>query len=513
MGKVVENINLAYQFFQVVNEAPLSPALMIENHLYSYEDLHLQASTLANYFIKQNLQRISILTRVNLDSYVGMLACHYAGVCYVPIRADEPMQRIEEMIKDSESQAIIGDIRQLTKFNENKFLLIAPNVKKNTDQKLVTLGCLKICTNFSPKPLKHSDLVYIRYTSGSTGQPKGVLITAQNLHWFMSTMKSYYQFSHVDKFANWASLSFDASVFEYSLAWFSGGCLYVIPEKEKMAPGHFIKKHAITVWYGIPNVINWMSKLNMLKENNFPSLRLSLFVGDVFRVDDAKKWQIAAPNSRIENLYGPTEATVSCSLYPVKPDGNSKNYKAIISIGQPIDAMEFIVVDDEFKPVPNGQPGELLIAGPQVSPGYWNRDKLNQEKFISKKFKTRKNSNWYRSGDLCYCDEEGDYFYIGRIDNQCKIHGVRVELEEIEYQCKIASLAEEVIVLAVPDSNNLGQDIIAFLVKPKRVAMEIKATLKTLLPSYLIPNKFIILDKLPYNQNGKVDRLTLANTV
>jgi non-ribosomal peptide synthetase component F len=279
-----------------------------------------------------------------------------------------------------------------------------------------------------------------------------------------------------------------------------------VPQHELLSPVQFIARERISIWFSVPSIISRLMRLKLLKPNSFPSLRLSLFCGEVLSEQAVKAWQKAAPNSRIENLYGPTEATVACFNFTCGCSGES-----VVPIGRPFPGTLAAVVNENFEFLTANQRGELLLAGAQVSPGYCLRPDLTAEKFITLMHPTLGLQRWYRTGDLVIQDQQQIFHYLARIDNQVKVAGFRIELEEVESHLKKLLVSDEVALTAIQYAGETR--LVAVLCLPDINIAQIKSALKTYLPDYMIPHFWHVLPCLPYNQNDKIDRKQLNKCI
>jgi acyl-coenzyme A synthetase/AMP-(fatty) acid ligase len=272
-----------------------------------------------------------------------------------------------------------------------------------------------------------------------------------------------------------------------------------------MAPAKFIKEHAITVWFSVPSIIGMMKRVKALRRGSFPSLRYSIFCGEPLPLSAVQAWQEAAPNSTIDNLYGPTEATVACLLQPVGASPIVTRERQIISIGCPFGGMEAAIVSPTsgifLSP---GHRGELAVAGPQLAAGYFHSPELT-----AKRFPFIGGKRWYLTGDLAYQDVERRFHHLGRIDNQVKVNGYRIELEEVETHLRAICGTELVAAVAWPVAHGSAGGIVCFYVGKERTSEVVRGKLAKEIPAYMVPNRIFVVDSLPLNSNGKVDRNSL----
>jgi len=267
----------------------------------------------------------------------------------------------------------------------------------------------------------------------------------------------------------------------------------------------------LTAWFSVPSTVIFMRRLGKLKPGLYPRLRLSLFCGEALPVEVVREWSLAAPNSIIENIYGPTELTIGCTAYrwdnrtsPVECE------QGIVPIGEPFEDMEALIVDEELREVAPGCEGELLMSGPQLSHGYWCDDEKTRRAFVSV---ADRKGNYYRTGDrLRRSGRDKPLIYLGRLDNQVKILGHRVELGEVETVVRNLSGVAGVVAVAWPNRSN-ADGIELFLEAEKFDTELLTKQLKTKLPYYMLPRRIRTLPRLPLNPNGKYDRKGLQAMV
>jgi acyl-coenzyme A synthetase/AMP-(fatty) acid ligase len=244
--------------------------------------------------------------------------------------------------------------------------------------------------------------------------------------------------------------------------------------------------------------------MKLLTPGAFPSLRYSLFAGEPLPLNSAVAWQEAAPGSTVENLYGPTEATVVCIGERIGEHPNVTPDRGIIALGQPLPGTAVTVLDSELNPLPPNKPGQIALAGLQVSQGYFEQPELTRQQF-----RIIAGTRWYLTGDLGYQDSSGAFHHLGRIDNQVKVLGNRVELEEVEMHLREVCQSDMVGALAWPMAHGTAQGLVAFVSGTERSSSQVKQAMEKRVVGYMVPKVVHVLPTLPLNANGKVDRQAL----
>jgi amino acid adenylation domain-containing protein len=358
-----------------------------------------------------------------------------------------------------------------------------------------------------PMEVRPDDPAYLLFTSGSTGTPKAVLVAQANLRAFLDAASSRYGFTENDRFSQTFNLTFDLSAFDMFAAWEAGACVCCPSDKTLLNPARFIRDSNLTVWFSVPSIALFMRRLGTLKPESFPSLRWSLFCGEALPVDVAREWADAAPTSTLENLYGPTEATIACTSYRWEPDTSpAESELGIVPIGEPFGETSTLVVDEHLDEVTPGEPGELLLRGPQVVPGYWEDDDATSASFVSVDGRTH-----YRTGDrVRRAGERGPLLFRGRADTQVKMLGHRVELGEIEAAMREEAGTPSVAAIDWPRSEVGAAGIAAFVGDTGVDLGALRERLTARLPSYMVPRELRALPELPRNTNGKCDRNALV---
>ncbi|MCX6274153.1 MAG: AMP-binding protein [Bacteroidetes bacterium] len=473
------------------------PAFCIGDKYYSYSNFRKTIAGIQQQIAETGLtghRNIGILAYDDIETYASVFAILYMGHAFVPVNPLHPLERNKEIIHQSDIALLLS----------GKDDTIARNLSSEKT-KLIFTGDQSSQGDFIQVPLSPYQNAYILFTSGSTGAPKGVPITINNLNAFLDAFFSIgYKVDYHDRFIQMFDLTFDLSIMGYMAPLCIGACIYTVPPDaiKYVHVYKLLEKYQITFALLVPSIL--ISLREYFPEMNLPKLRYSLFCGEALYEDIAMEWSKCIPGATIQNVYGPTEATIFCMLYNVSRSGNNKSLNGILCIGKPMKNTEVFIAGDNFKPMPSGEKGELCLSGDQVTSGYWKNESINKEAFFN-----AEGSRYYRSGDLCYCDADGDHYYSGRIDFQVKINGFRVELSEIEHHARGFLKNHDVVALAGETEGRTAQ-IYIFAEQFHAGFDTLNDYLKTKLPSYMIPSKYFSVDKFPLNSNGKVDRKALV---
>jgi len=487
-----------HQLFEaIVAETPNAIALVFEHQQLTYRELNNRANQLAHH-----LQQLGVVPDVLVgiclerspEMIIGLLAILKAGGAYLPLDPSYPVERFHFMLKDAKVSILLTQQRSLERLGKVSIPIVCLD---NNDKKA------NIASQNRENPnsgVTSDNLAYVIYTSGSTGQPKGVLIKHRGLSNLASAQTEVFNLQPSNRILQFASLSFDASIFEIVMALRTGATLY-LAKKDSLLPGkvllQILREKAIT-HVTLPPAV-----LAVLPTESLPALQSIICAGEFCSQDIIKRWW--SSNRRFFNAYGPTEATVWSTVGEI----NTLDEKP--SIGRPIANTQIYILDKYLQPVPIGIPGELYIGGDGVAEGYLNRPQLTAEKFIPNFFSENKGTRLYKSGDLACYREDGNIEFLGRIDNQVKIRGFRIELSEIETVLSQHQSVEKAVLIA---KENVSGDryLVAYIIPTKQPATtsKLREFLKEKLPEYMIPAAFVVLDSLPLTPNGKLDRLALT---
>jgi len=462
-------------------------AFYINEEFYTYFDLSKKIAGITDSL--KNLPKqtpVGVITTDSLETYASIIALWLNGHIFIPISPANAKERNENNIE----QASIKNI--LTPTLDDAEIISSANIN------LITTNSLFSDCKIENTNTDQNNILYTLFTSGSTGTPKGVPINFKNLDAFIHSFITIgFKINETDKFLQLYDLSFDASVHCYTLALFLGACAYTIPFKEVkyLYAYKLMKEQELTFVKMPPSTISYLQPY--FSKINLPHLKYTLFGGEALQSSLVNEWQKCAPNTEIHNVYGPTEATINCFSYTEK---TPKSYNNIVSIGKPMDGVNAIIIDKQNTILSKNIKGELCISGKQITDGYWKNDTKNKEVFI-----VINGNTFYKTGDVVYYDNDGDFYYCERIDNQVQIQGYRVELGELEHHARNITNLTHVIALAKKSATNTNQ-LYLFLENFKGSIDNLKTDLAQKVPNYMVPQKIITLPSFPLTTSGKIDR-------
>ena len=478
-------------FEEQVEKTPDNIAVVFEDQKLTYRELNERANSLANYLRNNGVglnDSVAIFLDKSLEMIVAILAILKVDALYVPIDIDYPDNRINFMLSDSNAKIVL---------TKRAFLL-----DLDFENTLAIDLCNTIYLDNKTFPSKHAgDLAYVMYTSGSTGNPKGVVVKQKSIIRLVKN-PNYINFHKNEKILQTGSIVFDACTFEIWASLLNGFELYIIKKSELLDPNslksYLIENKITILWLTAP-------LLNQLCENHpdmFKTVRCLLTGGDVLSPKHINLIRKVCPDLTIINGYGPTENTTFSTCFTI-----NDYYNDSIPIGYPISNSTCYIVSQDMNLLPIGIPGELVVGGDGVAKGYINNQAFTDLKFLSSPFN---NDFLYKTGDLAKWNFDGSISFIGRIDGQVKIRGFRVELGEINL--KILEFPNIKTSFTTIKTINGEKFICSYIVCNQMLNVEdLKHFLMKFLPNYAIPTYFIKLDKLPINTNGKVDSKLLPS--
>ncbi|WP_299124660.1 polyketide synthase [uncultured Winogradskyella sp.] len=473
-------------FLDQVQRTPNNIAVVFGNSKLTYKELDIRSNQLADYLIKNKNIAPRDLVGLMLERsewlIVAILGVLKAGATYIPIDVEYPEQR-KNYIKEDSDCKIVFDISLLNDFQDT-----SENYSINLPQNLNT---------------KSEDLIYIIYTSGTTGNPKGVMIEHKSVVNLIYSQTKRFKVDATEKILQFSSYCFDASIEQIFLALFNGATLCVISKEElknHLLPS-FIEKHLITHLHATPSYLGTLPDLS-----KFKSLKRIIAGGETCTIKLADD---LSTNCDFYNEYGPTETTVTSIIHKYsKEDLN----KIALPIGIPIGNTKAYILSETLEPLPIGEVGELYLSGDGLARGYLNQEELTSTKFISNPFES--NQKLYKTGDFGKWNKNGTLEFIGRQDDQVKIRGYRIELGEIETTLNALPDIKQAIVVTNDTIVNEIKLIAYVQSKHKDVDSEsFRGQLLEVLPEYMVPSQYIMIDEFPATSNGKIDKKNLPNPI
>lgn len=508
---------LLHERVRLASEAtPERTAIVMGAQSLTYGELERTSNRLAQLLIQQGVRfgdRVCLLLPKSPIAIVSMLATLKAGGVYVPIDISSPAARVQRIIASATPAGAISceaGGKLLAELELGPTWLAS--VEGHLDGAAFTAADLPSQDERTPVGTGADDrAAHILFTSGSTGAPKGVLITHAMVTAFLDWAIPHFGHRPGDRISGHPPLHFDLSTFDVYGTLSSGGELH-LPPPQTLLPQQlaaFIRSSELTQWFSVPSTFAYMARGDVIADRDFPSLRRVIWCGEVMAPAVLGHWMARVPQASYTNLYGPTETTIASSFYTVRVPPEDATVP--IPIGQPCAGEEILVLDEQLRAVPAGQVGELCIAGSGVSPGYWQDAERTARAFLHDPISGRR---LYRTGDLGRIDEDRCLHYVGRSDSQIKSRGYRIELGEVEAAIHAIPQVAEAAVVAVPTDGFEGTTICCAYSStrvPAHERAELRGELAQTLPSYMLPTRWISLQELPRNASGKIDRPALKD--
>ncbi|HEY6350084.1 MAG TPA: amino acid adenylation domain-containing protein [Candidatus Angelobacter sp.] len=493
--------SLVHELFeQQAARTPTATAVRFKQSSLTYQELNELSSRVAACLADRRVKPetlVGICFDRSLELVAAILGILKAGGGYVPLDPDYPLDRLRFMVRDSKVEIIITTSAIASKLEGCRAKRVLMNELNGMSARRP-----------SPPLTLADNPAYVLYTSGSTGQPKGVVISHRALRNHMVWMLREFSFAG-ERVLQKTAFSFDASVWEFFAPLLTGGCLVMArPGAQRDAEYlvQCIRDEQITVLQLVPSQLQML-----LQDSQFDqcsSLNLVFSGGEALSMELVKQFYARFPEARLFNLYGPTESTIDATL----AECNVMDKTLIASIGAPIANFQVYILDEGYELAPVGVKGELYIAGAGLARGYLNRPDLTADRFVPHPFSAQSGARLYQTGDLARWRADGTLEYLGRQDDQVKVRGYRIELGEIEAVLNQYTAVEQAVV--VLREVKIGeQRLIAYVVRRDRSepldARDVREYLKERLPDYMLPSAFVELDALPLSPNGKVTRRAL----
>ncbi|MBE8987835.1 non-ribosomal peptide synthetase [Nostoc sp. LEGE 12450] len=485
-------------FVAQVERTPDAVAVVCEEEQLTYRELNQRANQLAHYLQKLGVGKevlVGICIERSLDMMVGLLGILKAGGAYLPLDPAYPQQRLAFMLADAGMSLVISHASFVNRFDDMTVVCI------DTDWNEIA----QVSQENPVSDTTTENLAYVIYTSGSTGKPKGVLGlhkgAVNRFHWMWQT----YPFTEGEVCCQKTSLNFVDSVWEIFGPLLQGVKTVIVGDRIVKAPQQFIEilaQHHVTRLVLVPSLLRVLLDNCSNLQARLPKLKFWVTSGEALSIDLLQQFRQTLPESILLNLYGSSEVSADVTCYSLTP---TESLPERVVIGRAIANTQIHVLDEYLQPVPIGVTGELYVSGAGLAKGYIHQPELTQERFISKA-----GSRLYKTGDLVRYQADGNLEFLGRIDNQVKLRGFRVELGEIAAILRQNSQVRDAVVVVKKDGFN--QQLVAYIVANLQQVItisELQHLLKEHLPEYMLPSAFVMLEFLPLLPNGKVDYQSL----
>jgi amino acid adenylation domain-containing protein len=470
--------------------------------------------------------RVGVFLEKRVEGVAALLGIQKAGAAYVPIDPFSPLQRAAYILGNCSVRALVSASHKISKlpseFLKSPGLQSLVLVEDGTGSGPAELPArLRVRTLEQVRrtqpdahpgvPITDDYLAYILYTSGSTGEPKGVMISHRNSLTFVNWCYDTFRVKPEDHVSSHAPFHFDLSVFDLFCTLKAGATIYLVPSSVAAFPAelaHWISENAISIWYSVPSALIQLVEHGQVDQHNYDRLRTVLFAGEVFPIKYLRRLVKAFPKPGYYNLYGPTETNV-CTYYQVQDSDLEESRTQPVSIGKACANTEVVAINDRGEPAKVGEEGELYVRSGTVMKGYWGRPK-DTEKGVVRNFLNPEYSDvLYRTGDIVRPMADGNFEYVGRRDKMIKSRGYRIELGEIEAALYAHPEVLEAAVIAVPDEK-IGARIQAYIVVKNGLSRaDLEKACSQRIPRYMMPDVLEIRSQLPKTSTGKIDKKSL----
>ncbi|NNF64305.1 MAG: amino acid adenylation domain-containing protein [Acidimicrobiia bacterium] len=504
---------------------PDHAAIVDGDRSLTYRELDQAANRVANTLIGAGVNRgdrVGVFAQKGIETVVSLYGAMKAGAAYVPIDPASPPVRAAYIVENCGIRHLVTSAKLANAWGELSAAGATTIIAHDADEAtaaphgadLLDAGDINASSDKSPDvAVIDEDLAVMLYTSGSTGQPKGVMLSHRNVMTFVKWAVEEYGITADDKLTQMAPLHFDLSTFDLYGAAFAGATVHMVPRRAIMFPmeiRNLIENNDITVMYAVPSILTMMVDHAKMTVGDLPSLKTILFAGEVFPTKYLSRLMHLVPHVAFANLYGPTETNV-CTAYrvPAPPDEDAPP----ASIGKAIANVDTFVVTDEGTLAEPGTPGELFVRGGSVMKGYWGDAERTARTRIPNPFGGELDDPVYKTGDLVIEEPDGNYTFLGRRDAQIKSRGYRIELGEIETAINAHISVVECAVIAIPDDKITNRIKAVVSAAEDLTRPSLMQFIAERIPKYMIPGEFDIrTETLPKTSTGKIDRKSLESS-
>jgi len=518
-------LNLLRRFLEQATSHPQRVALVTQEQCHSYAELLTAASrlaaltTLAEEAITPAVEAsrgqlprfIAALGNRTFEQYVASVAAPLSGRTFLPMFSGDPPSRHARVLERTRARILLVDptgmrlLPDILPHLVHPLCIVAPTITR-PDFQMPAHHRFYGAPDFGlaapdvfaagAVPCEPDRPAYMLFTSGSTGSPKAVVLTHRNLGSFLESALFRLAPCATDRFAQISNLTWDVGFLETHVAWAVGAAVYRLPEQIARI-GQFVREHALTHWFSTPSTGFALVDLRQLRPGALPSLRCSVFAGEALPNKLLDVWQQAAPGGIIENFYGPTEASVTVACHRWRGPSADRPF---CPFGEPFPGQRLVIRNAAGEPLPDGDVGEVHLSGDQIVEGYWEDPERTAERFV----RDADGTLWYRTGDLAQHTDQG-WLFRGRVDDQLKVQGYRIERQEVEGLLRDAAQSQAVAVLALPlRKDGATLCLHGVVAESARTSAEIHQHCRRNMPAHMVPVA-IHIRPLPRTPSGKVD--------
>ena len=501
----------ARHFARQLERTPNAVAALCGEVQWSYSEMDLRAHRVAQHLLACGVRPgmpVAILADRGLPWLAALLGTLQAGGAYMPLDPRQPVARIRQMAGQAAVPVLLVSRRQRALADELVTPLDKP-LRMLVIEDLIARGERRVLQG---APATGTDLAYLIFTSGSTGQPKGVMIEHRNMLNNLFGQVSILDLHAGDRIAQTAPVTFDVHVWQALTAWLVGGSVCIVPDEVAHEPSRLLAEvvhQQVSVLQLVPSYLRYVLE-SAIESPGRAGLRWLLTIGEALPSSLAAAWCRLAPDVPLMNLYGPAECADIVTFHRVSDAASAREPqdRGTVPLGRPKPNVEVYLLDEALQPVPIGVPGEICVGGAGVGRGYLGDDARTRAAFPAHPFG---GGRFYRTGDIGRYRPDGVIEFIGRRDHQVKVRGQRLELAEVESTLKRLPAVADAVVVARPDERG-DASIVAYVVARDALASPpefLRTALLRQLPGYMVPGRWVMLERLPLNANGKLDRRAL----
>lgn len=505
--------NVTYWLDETAKRFPDKTAYADAKKEITFGELRRQARIIACELTEKGLFKkpVAVFLEKGVDVLTSFMGAAYSCNFYSPIDVDMPGSRVNKILEVLEPAVVITTASLREVFSQydyqGEFLLLEevlpPDAEKGSD------AAREAALEAARRKGIDTDLLYVLFTSGSTGVPKGVTINHRSVIDYIDWVTETFEITEQDSFGNQAPFYFDNSILDIYSTLKTGATTYIIPKNLFAQPVpllEYLREKKINTIFWVPSALIVVAKLKAFRNVDLSdTLRRVLFCGEVMPNKQLNAWRKFLPDVQYANLYGPTEITDACTYYIVDREFADEEP---LPIGIPMPNTDILVLNEKDEPVTGEEPGELCVRGTSLSMGYYKNPEKTREAFVQNPLNQAVPEQIYRTGDIVKYNEYGEIIYLSRKDFQIKHMGHRIELGEIE--TAVSSLEEITLCCCLYDEKH--QKIVLFIEEALDKAF-INEKISHLVPEYMLPNKVIKVEKMPINANGKIDRVKLKEYI